>query len=87
MPAAVVSWMALSVWPATGAPTMRAEYECCTSRPPRPGCGGKHHDHVLVGGGNGGFSRSLSKVAPVAQAQVIQQQFQDGAVAGVAMDW
>ena len=35
MPAAVVSWMALSVWPATGAPTMRAEYECCTSRPPR----------------------------------------------------
>ena len=34
MPAAVVSWMALSRCPATSVPTMWAEYESWTSRPP-----------------------------------------------------
>src|SRR6218665_3901850 len=45
---------------------------------------GAHHDHVLIGARDGAFQDVPEQFAPLAQAQVVEQQFQDGAVAGIA---
>ena len=52
--------------------------------PGAPAGAGADHDHVLLGGGNGGSRMSLSRGRTLAQAQLVDQQPQDRAMAGIA---